>query len=68
MPHLSLEGEAGANFVASLVELLGIEGSTNAEGEALVDLGVVCEGEDATVVYLGLVSSYQYNSQHTREE
>ena len=41
--------------MASLVELLCVKGSTNAEGEALVDLGVVGEGEDATVVDLGLI-------------
>lgn len=42
--------------MAGLVELLGIERSTNAEGKALVDLGVVCEGEDTTVADFGLGS------------
>jgi hypothetical protein len=55
--NLSFEGERSANLVASLVELLGIEGSANAEGETLVDLGVVCEGEDTAVVDLGLFNS-----------
>ena len=52
--RLTLKGEAGSNLVASLVELLGIEGPTNAKGKALVDLYVVGEGEDAAVVDLGL--------------
>jgi hypothetical protein len=43
--------------VAGLVELLGVEGDADAEGEALVDLGVVGEREEATVVDLGLLSS-----------
>jgi hypothetical protein len=55
--NLSFEGEGSADLVASLVELLGIEGSANAEGETLVDLGVVCEGEDTAVVDLGLFNS-----------
>lgn len=41
--------------MASLVELLGIERSANAEGEALVDLGVVCKGENTAVADLGLM-------------
>lgn len=52
--RLTLEGEAGAELVAGLVELLGIERATNAEGQTRVDLGVVGEGRDAEVVDLGL--------------
>ena len=52
--HLSLEGEACAKLVAGLVELLGIERATNAEGQTAVDLGVVGEGSNADVVDLGL--------------
>ena len=40
--------------MAGLVELLGIEGATNAKGQAAVDLGVVGEGSNAEVVDLGL--------------
>lgn len=52
--RLTLEREAGADLVAGLVELLGVEGDADAEGEALIDLGVVREGEEAAVVDLGL--------------
>ena len=51
---LSLKGEAGAELVAGLVQLLGIKGAANAKGEARVDLGVVREGCNAGVVDLGL--------------
>lgn len=53
--RLTLKGEAGAELVAGLVELLGIEGTANAEGETAVDLGVVGEGCDAEVVNLSLL-------------
>ena len=52
--RLTLKGEAGAELVAGLVELLGIERATNAEGQTGVDLGVVGEGRNAEVVDLGL--------------
>ena len=52
--RLRLEGEAGADLVGSLVKLLGIERSTNAEGDALTEVDVVGEGSDTTVVDLGL--------------
>lgn len=52
--HLTLKGEAGAELVARLVQLLGIERAANAEGQAAVDLGVVGEGCNAEVVDLGL--------------
>ena len=52
--RLTLEGEAGAELVASLVELLRVERTTNTEGQAAVDLGVVSERGNAKVVDLGL--------------
>ena len=52
--RLTLKGEAGAELVARLVQLLGIERATNAEGQTTVDLGVVSEGRNAEVVDLGL--------------
>ena len=51
---LTLEDEAGADLVASLVELVGVERETNTEGGASVELGVVGEGSNTTVVDLGL--------------
>jgi hypothetical protein len=59
---LTLEGEAGTELVAGLVELLGIERATNAEGQARVDLGVVGKGCNAEVVNLGLDNSSVLNS------
>lgn len=61
--HLTLESEAGAELVAGLVQLLGIERAANTESQTRVDLGVVGEGRNAEVVDLGLsiglVSSLQ---------
>jgi hypothetical protein len=54
--HLTLKGEAGAELVAGLVQLLGIKRAANAKGDAAVDLGVVREGCNADVVDLGLCS------------
>ena len=54
MGNLTLEGEAGADLVAGLVKLLGVERDADAESEALVDLGVVGEREETAVVDLGL--------------
>lgn len=51
---LTLEGEARADLVTSLVQLLGVEGSSDTEGEAGVDLGVVGDGSNTGVVDLGL--------------
>ena len=51
---LTLEDEAGADLVASLVELVGVERKTNAEGGTGVELGVVGKGSNTTVVDLGL--------------
>ena len=52
--HLTLEGERGADLVAGLVELGGVEGKTEAEGGAGVELGAVGKGGDTTVVDLDL--------------
>jgi hypothetical protein len=54
--HLTLKGEAGAELVAGLVQLLGIKGAANAKGETAVDLGVVRERRNAEVVDLSLSS------------
>lgn len=54
LTSLTLKGEAGAELVAGLVQLLGIERAANAKGQAAVDLGVVGEGSNAEVVDLGL--------------
>jgi hypothetical protein len=56
--RLTLKGEAGAELVAGLVELLGIERATNTESQTGVDLGVVGEGCNAEVVDLGLCREY----------
>jgi hypothetical protein len=44
----------GSDLVAALVELLGIEGTANAEGEAGIDLGVVGQGDETLVIDLEL--------------
>ena len=51
---LRFKGEASANLVGGLVRLLGIERSTNTEGDALAEKDVIGKGSDATVVNLGL--------------
>jgi hypothetical protein len=48
--RLSLESKASTNLVASLIQLLGVKGSTNTKGEARVDLCVVCNGDDTSIV------------------
>lgn len=40
--------------MASLVKLLGVEGQTQTDGGASVELGAVGEGRDTAVVDLGL--------------
>jgi hypothetical protein len=40
--------------VASLVDLLSIKGSTNTKSEALIDLGIVGDGDDTTIIDLEL--------------
>lgn len=51
---LTLEGEAGANFVGGLVKVLGIEGSSEAEGDTRAEEDVVGEGGNTAVVDLSL--------------
>jgi hypothetical protein len=64
---LTLEGEAGAELVAGLVQLLGIERATNTEGQTAVDLGVVGEGSNSKVVDLGLYGISMNALVHTRD-
>jgi hypothetical protein len=52
--HLTLEGKGGADLVAGLVELGGVEGETEAEGGASVELGAVGKSGDTAVVDLDL--------------
>lgn len=51
---LTLKGEGSANLVSSLIEVLGVEGSTETESAAGAELDVVGESSNATVVDLGL--------------
>ena len=44
----------GTYLVGSLVELLGVEGATEAEGNTLTEEDVVGEGSNAAVVNLNL--------------
>jgi len=44
----------GTHLVGGLVELLGVEGSTDAEGDALAEEDVVGDSSDTAVVDLGL--------------
>ena len=53
--RLSLEGEAGTDLVGSLVQVLGIKRSTQAEGDAGAEQDVVSQGSNTTVVDLGLI-------------
>lgn len=55
--RLSLEGEAGADLVGSLVKVLGVEGSTEAESDTGAEENVVGQSGDTTVVDLGLNSN-----------
>lgn len=52
--NLTLEGERGADLVAGLVELVGVERETETNGGAGVELGAVSKGGDTAVVDLGL--------------
>lgn len=51
---LCLENERSTNLVVGLVELLGIEGGTNAESNTRSEENVVGNGSNTTVVDLGL--------------
>jgi hypothetical protein len=53
--HLTLESEAGADLVGSLVEVLGVEGSAQAEGDTRAEEDVVSESGNTAVVNLGLL-------------
>jgi hypothetical protein len=52
--RLSLEGEAGADLVGSLVQVLGIKGGTEAEGDTRAEENVVSQSGNTTVIDLGL--------------
>lgn len=51
---LCVEGEGSTNLVVGLVELLGIEGSSNAEVDTRAEENVVGNSGNTTVVDLGL--------------
>lgn len=51
---LRLEDERGADLVAGIVELGGVERQTEAESGARVELGAVGKGRNTTVIDLGL--------------
>lgn len=53
--HLTLEGEASTDLVGSLVEVLGVEGSAQAEGDTRAEEDVVSESGNTAVVDLGLL-------------
>lgn len=53
--RLGLEGEAGANLVGSLVQVLGIKGSTEAKGDTRAEENVVSQASNTAVVDLGLL-------------
>jgi hypothetical protein len=55
--HLTLEGHAHSDFVASFIEFLGVERSANAKGEALVYFGVVRKRCNALIINFGLCVS-----------
>ena len=52
----TLKGERGADLVARLVKLSGVEGEAKAKGRAGVEFCAVGESGDAAVVDLGLES------------
>ena len=52
---LRLEGEAGTDLVGGLVELLGVEGGAQAQGDAGAEEDVVGNGGDTAVVDLALL-------------
>jgi hypothetical protein len=54
--NLCLEGEGSTNLVGGLVELLGIEGGTETEGDTRAEENVVGNSSDTTVVDLDLKS------------
>lgn len=52
--RLSLKGEAGADLVGSLVQVLGIKRGTQAKGDTGAEQDVVGQSGNTTVVDLGL--------------
>lgn len=56
--YLALESQAGANLVASLVELVRVERQTQTEGGSAVDLGVVGQSCDSAVVDFDLACQF----------
>ncbi len=52
--HLCIENEGGTDLVGGLVELLGIKGSSETEGNTGAKENVVGDGGDTTVIDLGL--------------
>jgi hypothetical protein len=51
---LRVEGEGCADLVGGLVELLGIKGGTETEGNTGAEEDVVCESSDTTIINLDL--------------
>lgn len=52
--HLTLKGEAGADLVGGLVQVLGIERGTETESDTRAEQNVVGERGNTAVVDLGL--------------
>jgi len=65
--RLALEGEAGTNLVGSLVQVLGIEGSTQAEGDTWAEQDVVGKSSNAAVVDLDLIGERRPVKKTARE-
>ena len=55
---LCFENEGGTDFVGGLVELLGIKGAADAEGDTGAEENVVGNGSNTTVVDLDLNSGF----------
>lgn len=54
--RLTLEGEGDTDLVGSLVEFLGVEGSTETKSDTSAELDVVGKGSKTLIVDLGLFS------------
>ncbi|KMU87207.1 hypothetical protein CIHG_04651 [Coccidioides immitis H538.4] len=54
LTHLTFKGEAGTNLVGSLVQVLGIDGSTETKGDTWSKEDIVGKSSNSTVVDLGL--------------
>lgn len=66
--RLGLEGEAGANLVGSLVQVLGIKGSTEAEGDTRAEEDVVSQAGNTAVVDLGLYERITISTFHAIDD